>query len=62
MKAFLAALKLLTSIPVPKIEVSKNDWKKSPVYFPLIGLLIGDLLKAMVVKWNDQTKLFTISN
>ena len=62
MKAFLAALLMLTRIRIPKIEVSKNDWKKSPVYFPLIGLLIGGLLKAMVMKWNDQTKLFTISN
>ncbi|WP_223588105.1 adenosylcobinamide-GDP ribazoletransferase [Neobacillus bataviensis] len=44
MKAFLAALMFLTRIPIPKIEVSNTDWKKSPVYFPLIGLLIGGLL------------------
>ncbi|XRG81094.1 adenosylcobinamide-GDP ribazoletransferase [Rossellomorea sp. GAMAL-10_SWC] len=34
----------LTSIPVPKIEVSNTDWKKKPLYFPLISLLIGGLL------------------
>ena len=44
MKAFLAALMFLTRIPVPKIEVSTTDWKKSPIYFPLIGLLIGGFL------------------
>lgn len=35
MNAFLAALMLLTSIPVPKIEVSKIDWKKGPVNFSI---------------------------
>lgn len=44
MRAFLAALMFLTRIPIPKIHVSNEDWKKSPVYFPFVGLLIGGLL------------------
>lgn len=44
MKAFLAAIMFLTRIPVPKIHVSSTDWKKSTVYFPFIGLMIGALL------------------
>ncbi|XJZ28677.1 adenosylcobinamide-GDP ribazoletransferase [Bacillota bacterium Lsc_1132] len=44
MKAFLAALMFLTRVPVPNIHVSSADWKKSTVYFPLIGLIIGALL------------------
>lgn len=44
MKSFLAALMFLTRIPVPGIQVSSTNWKKSAVYYPLIGLIIGSLL------------------
>jgi adenosylcobinamide-GDP ribazoletransferase len=41
MRAFLAALMFMTRIPLPQINVSKTDWQKSAVYFPLVGLVIG---------------------
>lgn len=44
MKAFLAALMFLTRIPLPQINISKNDWHKSAIYFPLVGLVIGAIL------------------
>lgn len=44
MKSFLAALMFLTRIPVPNIQISKKNWNKSTVYYPLIGLIIGTLL------------------
>lgn len=44
MKAFLAALMFLTRIPLPQINISKTDWHKSAIYFPLVGLVIGGVL------------------
>lgn len=44
MKSFLAALMFLTRIPVPTIHVSNSIWKKSAVFYPLVGFIIGSLL------------------
>ncbi|WP_416828832.1 adenosylcobinamide-GDP ribazoletransferase [Ectobacillus polymachus] len=44
MKAFLTAVMFLTRIPVPTIQSSKQDWQKSAVYFPIVGLIIGGVL------------------
>ena len=48
-KSFFIAIGLLTRIPVPKLfHVSENDSEKlfgwSPLFYPLVGLLIGALL------------------
>ncbi|WP_379969815.1 adenosylcobinamide-GDP ribazoletransferase [Ectobacillus sp. sgz5001026] len=44
MKAFLTAVMFLTRIPVPRIQSSKQDWQKSAIYFPIVGLIIGAIL------------------
>ncbi|WP_147533602.1 adenosylcobinamide-GDP ribazoletransferase [Bacillus marasmi] len=44
MKAFLAALMFMTRIPLPQVNISKNQWHKSARYFSLVGLVIGGVL------------------
>lgn len=44
MRSLLAALMFLTRIPLPQMNISKTDWHKSAVYFPLVGLVIGGML------------------
>lgn len=58
MKVFVAALMFLTRIPLPKIRVSKQEWIKSTVYFPLIGLMIGGILFLAIL---GIEKLFSFS-
>ncbi len=48
MNAFFHAVAFLTRFPVPKLSSSQEDWLKSPVYYPIVGLLIGGLLFACV--------------
>ncbi|MFX3623861.1 MAG: adenosylcobinamide-GDP ribazoletransferase [Ectobacillus sp.] len=55
-KPFLAALMFLTRIPAPNIQVSDTDWKKSAVYFPVVGLIIGTILAFAVLGFE---KLFS---
>jgi adenosylcobinamide-GDP ribazoletransferase len=46
--SFLAALQLLTSIPVPlKRELSPAQPGRATAYFPLIGLIIGGILAGL---------------
>lgn len=44
MNSFLTALMFLTKIPLPRFHGTKDDWYKSAIYFPIIGLMIGVLL------------------
>lgn len=43
MKSFLQAIAFLTRFPVPPIG-NDRDWKKSPMWYPVVGFLIGILL------------------
>jgi adenosylcobinamide-GDP ribazoletransferase len=46
--SFLAALQLLTSIPVPlKRELSPVQLGRATAYFPLVGLIIGGILAGL---------------
>lgn len=44
MKAFLLSLSFLTRVPVPSYQYSVEDWKRSVVYYPLVGVVVGALL------------------
>ena len=42
MKYFLIALQFLTRIPVKiKVEIQAQDYSRSMIYFPLVGLVLG---------------------
>jgi adenosylcobinamide-GDP ribazoletransferase len=46
--SFLAALQLLTSIPVPlKRELSPAQMGRATAYFPLVGLIMGGILAGL---------------
>ena len=46
--SFLAALQLLTSIPIPlKRELSPAQLGRATAYFPLVGLIIGGILAGL---------------
>ncbi|GGE07713.1 adenosylcobinamide-GDP ribazoletransferase [Marinithermofilum abyssi] len=45
MKPLWAAITFLTRIPVP-IRVDEAAWRNSPVYYPLVGLIVGGLAAA----------------
>ena len=44
MKRFLTALQFLTIIPVKIRDITEEDYAKSTVFFPVVGLFIGLLL------------------
>lgn len=45
---FLAALRFLTSIPLPRPrEIGKEELGRSAVYFPVVGLIIGVILAGL---------------
>lgn len=44
LKPLFSAIAFLTSIPIPSIAFSKNDWEKSTFYYPIVGAIIGSLL------------------
>lgn len=46
MQKFLIALTFLTRLPlpVPKVEVTSEEFVQSYLYYPLVGLIIGSLL------------------
>jgi adenosylcobinamide-GDP ribazoletransferase len=48
MRSFGAALQFLTVIPVPRV-FDDEDLARSPVWFPVIGLLIGGVVAAVDV-------------
>lgn len=43
MNAFFHALAFLTRIPAP-VKQNQSDWEKSPMWYPLVGLVLGLLL------------------
>ncbi len=47
MKAFFSAVRFLTRIPAPPVD-DLAAWRKSPAYYPLVGLLVGAVLYAAV--------------
>ncbi|MEZ5584035.1 MAG: adenosylcobinamide-GDP ribazoletransferase [Candidatus Competibacteraceae bacterium] len=48
MRAFILALVFLTRIPVPvRFTPQAEDWGRSVLYFPLVGLVIGIALVAL---------------
>lgn len=42
-RSFLAALQFLTVIPIPA-RLDERDFERSPVWFPLVGLLLGGIV------------------
>ncbi len=47
---FLLALQFLTRIPVPiNLVVSNEQWGKTVLFYPLVGLIIGYLLALIVI-------------
>jgi len=45
MKSFILMIQFLTRIPIPiELDVTKEDFQKGPVYFPVIGMIIGCIL------------------
>jgi adenosylcobinamide-GDP ribazoletransferase len=44
MNAFFHALAFLTRIPVPQLSQSEHHWKRSVLFYPLVGALMGGLL------------------
>ncbi|MCQ9205718.1 MAG: adenosylcobinamide-GDP ribazoletransferase [Omnitrophica bacterium] len=53
MKNFLIALQFLTILPVNiKSEIKSQDFGKSLLYFPLVGVLIGLFLSAVSLTWH----------
>jgi adenosylcobinamide-GDP ribazoletransferase len=44
LKPLFSALAFLTRIPIPNISFSKEDWEKSPIYYPIVGAIIGVFL------------------
>ncbi|PIV56276.1 hypothetical protein COS16_04505, partial [Candidatus Desantisbacteria bacterium CG02_land_8_20_14_3_00_49_13] len=44
MKRFLTALQFLTIIPIKVRDIAEQDYAKSTVFFPVVGLFIGLLL------------------
>jgi adenosylcobinamide-GDP ribazoletransferase len=58
MKAFFTAMMFLTRIPLPNFHSSKEDWYKSAIYYPIVGLILGCLL--LIVHYSFE-KIFPIS-
>ena len=46
LRAFLAALQFLTILPVP-FSFDQRDFGRAPLFFPIVGLVIGLLLAAL---------------
>ncbi len=44
MKSFLLAVSFLTKIPIPAFSSTSEDWRKSVVYYPAAGVVIGLLV------------------
>ncbi|MBU2541166.1 MAG: adenosylcobinamide-GDP ribazoletransferase [Candidatus Omnitrophica bacterium] len=53
MKRFLIALQFLTTLPIKiKSEIKNEDFGKSLLYFPIVGMLIGLLLSLILSLFN----------
>ncbi|SEM69197.1 adenosylcobinamide-GDP ribazoletransferase [Lihuaxuella thermophila] len=53
MNAFFHAVAFLTRIPVP-LSTNREDWEKSPMWYPLAGLLLGIaivLFDTLIARW-----------
>lgn len=44
MGPFWQALAFLTRLPVPARPFNEEDWEKSPLYYPVVGVVLGLLL------------------
>jgi adenosylcobinamide-GDP ribazoletransferase len=58
MRAFLAAIAFLTRIPIPAVEIKEEQWLKSSLYYPVVGLMIGILLYGFNALTSDILSLF----
>lgn len=59
--AFLTAVKFLTRIPVEPMDVlpTPAELRRAPVYFPLVGLLIGTATTAVMLVANQYWNAYT---
>ena len=43
-KPLFSAIAFLSRIPIPNLSFTKEDWEKSPFYYPIVGAIIGIFL------------------
>ncbi|MBO8171594.1 MAG: adenosylcobinamide-GDP ribazoletransferase [Bacillaceae bacterium] len=62
MNAFFHAITFLTRIPVPFLKSSREDWEKSAVYYPLVGMVLGLLVwaGALFLMWGFPVPLAAV--
>ncbi|MED4352152.1 adenosylcobinamide-GDP ribazoletransferase [Schinkia azotoformans] len=44
LKPLFSAIAFLSRIPIPNISFTKENWEKSPTYYPIVGAIIGVFL------------------
>lgn len=61
MKSFILMVQFLTRIPIPvELNVTTKDFERGPVYFPMVGFIIGALLSGLYALLQPHLSLFLL--